>query len=193
MRQPSAIRPDNAAIGRNDDGSASAAARQGAPGTAADNGGSDAGLDRTDRRILAFLQANGRATNLELAEAARLSPAQCLRRHRRLEERGYITRYETRLAPARLGFTVLAFIHVSMEKGHIRDLPRFKDLIGHMTEVQECYSVTGDFDYVIKVVAYDLKSLSGFLMDRLMRLPGVTSVRSSVCLDEIKCTGALPV
>ena len=57
----------------------------------------------------------------------------------------------------------------------------------------ECYSVTGDFDYVIKVVARDLKALSRFLMDTLMRLPGVSSVRSSVCLDEIKCTGALPV
>ena len=80
-----------------------------------------------------------------------------------------------------------------MEKGHIRDLPKFKDLIADLPEVLECYSVTGDFDYVIKVVARDLKSLSRFLMDKLMRLPGVTSVRSSVCLDEIKCTSALPL
>lgn len=150
-------------------------------------------LDRTDRRILAFLQANGRATNLELAAAANLSAPQCHRRHRRLEEQGYIDRYETRLNAARLGLGVIAFIHVAMEKGHIRELPRFKDLIAELPEVLECYSVTGDFDYVIKVIATDLKALSQFLMDKLMRLPGVTSVRSSVCLDEIKCTSALPL
>jgi Lrp/AsnC family transcriptional regulator, leucine-responsive regulatory protein len=150
-------------------------------------------LDRTDRRILAFLQDHGRATNLEIAAAVSLSPAQCVRRHRRLEEAGYISRYETRLEPGRLGLTVIAFIHVAMEKGHVRELPRFNELIVEIPEVIECYSVTGDFDYVIKVVARDLKTLSKFLMERLMRLPGVTSVRSSVCLDEVKCTAALPV
>ncbi len=155
--------------------------------------GGASGLDRTDRRILSHLQSHGRASNLELAEAARLSPAQSLRRHRRLEERGFIAGYEARLVPAALGLTVVAFVHVSMERGHIRDLPRFKALIGDMAEVQECYSVTGDYDYVIKVVTRDLKALSGFLMDRLMRLPGVTGVRSSVCLDEIKCTAAVPL
>jgi DNA-binding Lrp family transcriptional regulator len=153
----------------------------------------DLDLDRTDRRILAYLQDHGRASNLELAAAASLSPAQCHRRHKRLEEQGYIARYETRLAPASLGLTVTAFIHVAMEKGHIRELPKFNERVTEMPEVQECYSVTGDFDYVLKVVARDLKSLSQFLMERLMRLPGVTSVRSSVCLDEIKCTTALPV
>ncbi len=150
-------------------------------------------LDRTDRRILDYLQRHGRATNLEIAEAARLSPAQCHRRHRRLEELGVIAGYETRLAPARLGFGVVAFIHVAMEKGHIREIPKFKDLVAELPEVLECYSVTGDFDYVVKVIARDLKSLSDFLMHSLMRLPGVTSVRSSVCLDEIKCTSALPL
>lgn len=150
-------------------------------------------LDRIDRAILALLQKNGRASNLELAAAANLSAPQCHRRHRRLEEAGYIDRYETRLVASRLGLGVVAFIHISMEKGHIRELPKFKDLIAEMPEVLECYSVTGDFDYVIKVIARDLKSLSRFLMDQLMRLPGVTSVRSSVCLDEIKCTSALPL
>ena len=152
-----------------------------------------AAVDRIDRRILAHLQANGRASNLELAAVAALSPAQCPRRHRRLEERGYIARYETRLVAERLGWTVFAFIHVAMERGRIRDIQRFKDLVQAMPEVQECYSVTGDFDYVMKVVAPDLKSLSALLMDRLMRLPGVSSVRSSICLDGIKCTAALPL
>lgn len=153
----------------------------------------DLDFDRIDRKILGFLQDHGRASNLELAEAASLSPAQSHRRHRRLEEQGFIAGYETRLNAARIGLNVVAFIHVAMEKGHIRDLKSFTDSIVELPEVLECYSVTGDFDYVIKVVARDLKSLSQFLMDKLMRLPGVNSVRSSVCLDEIKCTSALPL
>ena len=150
-------------------------------------------LDRTDLKILDHLQGHARASNLELAEAANLSPAQCHRRHRRLEDAGYVGRYETRLNAARLGLTVVAFIHVSMERSHIRELQKFKDLLANLLEVQECYSVTGDFDYVLKVVARDLPALSRFLMDTLMRLPGVAAVRSSVCMDEIKCTSALPL
>jgi Lrp/AsnC family leucine-responsive transcriptional regulator len=153
----------------------------------------DLDFDRIDRKILGYLQEHGRASNLDLAEAASLSPAQSHRRHRRLEEQGFIARYETRLNAVRLGLSVVAFIHVAMEKGHIRDLKKFTDVIVDLPEIQECYSVTGDFDYVIKVVAHDLKSLSQFLMDKLMRLPGVSSVRSSVCLDEIKCTSSLPL
>ena len=153
----------------------------------------DLDFDRLDRKILAFLQDHGRASNLELAEAVGLSPAQSHRRHRRLEEQGFITRYETRLDAARLGLGVVAFIHVAMEKGHIRDLKKFTDVVVDLPEILECYSVTGDFDYVIKVIAHDLKSLSLFLMDKLMRLPGVNSVRSSVCLDEVKCTSSLPL
>jgi DNA-binding Lrp family transcriptional regulator len=88
---------------------------------------------------------------------------------------------------------VVAFIHVTMERGHIREMPRFKQHIAELAHIQECYAVTGDSDYVLKVVARDLKSLSQFLMDTLMGLPGVSNVRSSVCLDEIKSTGSLPL
>jgi Lrp/AsnC family transcriptional regulator, leucine-responsive regulatory protein len=153
----------------------------------------DLDLDRIDRRLLAHLQLNGRASNLELAQAVGLSPAQCHRRHRRLEEQGYIAGYAARLDAVRLNLGVIAFIDVAMEKGHIRDLKKFTDVIVDLPEILECYSVTGDFDYVIKVVARDLKSLSTFLMEKLMRLPGVNSVRSSICLDELKCTTALPL
>ena len=137
-------------------------------------------LDRIDRRILEHLQGHARASNLELAEAAGLSPAQCHRRHKRLEEAGYVNRYETRLNAARIGLTVVAFIHVAMERGHVRELQKFKDLLASLDEVQECYSVTGDFDYVLKVVARDLPALSRFLMDTLMRLPGVEIGRAHV-------------
>ena len=111
----------------------------------------------------------------------------------RLEEAGFIARYETRLAPARLDLNVVAFILVAMEKGHIRDLSKFTDLVLDMPEVLECYSITGDYDFVIKVIARDLKGLSHFLIDKLMRMPGVDGVRSSVCLEEFKCTNSLPL
>jgi DNA-binding Lrp family transcriptional regulator len=150
-------------------------------------------LDRIDRKILSHLQRNARASNVELSEVANLSAPQCFRRHKRLEQAGVIAAYETRLNAARLGFGVTAFIHVTMDKGHIRDLPKFKNVVAGLPEIQECYAVTGDFDYMLKVVARDLQSLSRFLMETLMKLPGVTAVRSSVCLDEIKCTSALPL
>ena len=104
-----------------------------------------------------------------------------------------IAGYETRLDPGRLGLGVTAFVHVSMEKGYLSALRKFTDGIRSLPEVMECFSVTGDFDYVLKVVACDLKALSQFLMDTLMVLPGVDNVRSSVCLDQIKNTGALPL
>jgi Lrp/AsnC family transcriptional regulator, leucine-responsive regulatory protein len=150
-------------------------------------------VDAIDRRILAHLQEHGRATNLELAEAARLSPAQCNRRHRRLEEQRLVRRYEARLDAAALGLGVTAFVHVTMERGHMREVERFRGFIQSLSQVQECYAVTGDFDYVLKVVAPDLKALSDFLLATLMQSPGVNAVRSSVCLDEIKCTAALPL
>jgi Lrp/AsnC family leucine-responsive transcriptional regulator len=150
-------------------------------------------LDDIDHRLLRFLQERGRATNLEMAAAVGLSPAQCNRRHKRLEELGAITRYEARLHAGSLGLGVVAFIQVSMERGHIREISKFKALVRDLPQIQECYAVTGDADYVLKVVAPDLKALSDFLMDTLMRIPGVSTVRSTVCLDEIKCTGALPL
>ncbi|WP_322029866.1 Lrp/AsnC family transcriptional regulator [Paraburkholderia sp. J76] len=150
-------------------------------------------LDTIDMRLLAALQEHGRASNLELAAAIKLSPAQTLRRHRRLEELGVIRRYETRLDAQTLGFGVVAFIQVTMERGHMRELVKFKELVATLPQVQECYSVTGDIDYVLKVVARDLKALSEFLLDTLMRAPGVNSVQSIVCLDELKGTSAMPL
>ena len=150
-------------------------------------------IDAIDRRILSHLQEHGRATNLELAEAAHLSPAQCNRRHRRLEEQGLVKRYEARLDAPALGLGVTAFVHVTMERGHMREIAKFRGFVQSLAQVQECYAVTGDFDYVLKVVARDLKALSDFLLATLMQLPGVNAVRSSVCLDEIKCTSSLPL
>ena len=83
-------------------------------------------------------------------------------------------------------------VHLA-ERGHIRDLSKFQKFVSDLAQIQECFSVTGDIDYVLKVVAHDLKGLSTFLLETLMRIPGVSGVHSSVCLDEVKCTSAMPV
>lgn len=150
-------------------------------------------LDAIDRRLMAQLQHDGRITNLDLATAIQLSPAQCNRRHKRLEEDGFIQGYQARIAAHKLGWGVQAFIQVTMERGHIKDVDHFRDAVGAMEQVQECYAVTGDADYVLKVICRDLKSLSDFLLRHIMQLPGVSAVRSSVCLDEVKCTQAVPM
>jgi len=150
-------------------------------------------LDAIDKRLLACLQQDGRISNQELAQAVHLSPAQSHRRHKRLEEQGYVKGYETRLDAGKLGLGVLAYVHVTMERGHMREVARFRDTLMVLDQVQECYAVTGDFDYMLKVVARDLKQLSDFLLGTVALLPGVNGVRSSVCLDEIKSTTALPL
>ena len=150
-------------------------------------------LDATDVRILELLQENGRMSNLEMAEAIGLSPAQCSRRHHRLDEGGVIDRYEARLRPAALGLQVTAFVHIGMERGHMRDLKLFRQALAGMANVLECHSVTGDFDYVLKVITRDLEGLNVFLTERLVALPGVNFVRSSVCLEEIKPRSGLPL
>jgi Lrp/AsnC family leucine-responsive transcriptional regulator len=150
-------------------------------------------LDSIDLRILGLLQENGRMSNLEMAEAIGLSPAQCSRRHHRLDEGGVIAKYEARLRPAALGLQVTAFVHIGMERGHMRDLKLFRQALARMPEVLECHSVTGDFDYVLKVIARDLEGLNVILTERLVALPGVNFVRSSVCLEEIKPRSGLPL
>lgn len=106
---------------------------------------------------------------------------------------GYVRRYEARLDAQRLGLGVTAFVHLSMERGQHKQVQRFQQMVEQLPEVLECFAVSGDFDYVCKVVAHDLKSLSDLLLGKLAQLPGVSAVRSSICLHELKCTGALPL
>jgi DNA-binding Lrp family transcriptional regulator len=150
-------------------------------------------VDTLDLRILQHLQTDGRITNQDLAGAVHLSPAQCQRRHRRLEERGFIRGYEARLDAGRLGLGVTAFVQVTMERGHFKAMEPFRAAVSALPQVLECHAVTGDVDYVLKVVAPDLPGLSDLLLKSLAQLPGVSAVKSSVCLEEIKATAALPL
>jgi len=150
-------------------------------------------LDSIDRKILEAVQADGRISNVDLAARIHLSAPQCFRRVRSLEERGVIRGYRADVAPDAIGFAVTAYVSVSIggdDFGRVREI---EAEIRAFPQILECYSVSGEDDYLLKVVAHDLKSLSNFLTDRLMQVPGIDDVRSMICLEEIKLASPLPV
>lgn len=157
------------------------------------NKGKDIALDATDRRLLDLLQADARITNVALAEAVHLSPPPCLRRVRDLEAAGVIRGYVTLLDPAALGIEVSTFIQVSLERQVGNSLHLFEKTIESYPEVMECYLMTGDSDYLLRVVAPDLKSLQVFIVERLAKIPQVASIRSSIALKQVKYKTALPI
>lgn len=150
-------------------------------------------LDATDCRILAVLQRNARIANVDLARAVNLSPSPCLRRVRRLEADGYIRDHVTLLDPAAIGLPVSVFIHVTLEKQVDDALDEFERRILERPEVMECYLMTGDSDYLLRVVAPDLESYQRFLLDHLTRIPGVASIKSSFALKQVSYRTALPL
>lgn len=150
-------------------------------------------LDKYDRILLKTLQENGRASNVELSDKASLSAPQCYRRVRRLEADGIIRGYMAQVAPAAIGLGVVAFVSLTIDREQFKKVRELEKAIHQFPEILECYAISGDFDYLLKVVATDLKSFSNFLSDRLMQVPGVAGVRSMVCLEEIKQASALPV
>lgn len=150
-------------------------------------------LDRIDIELLAALQRDGRATNPALGERIHLSASQVSRRVQRLEEAGFIDRCVTLLRPAKLGLTVIAYTRVSLERHGEAENDEFDRAVRVLPEVQECYSVTGPYDYLLRIVSADLASFAQFMLHKLMRVPGVRGVESSVVLQEIKRTTELPL
>ena len=150
-------------------------------------------LDSFDLRLLAALQDSGRLTNQEIGDRIGLSPSQCSRRRTALEAAGLIRGYRAELAAELLGFRLLVFINVTLA-AHSRDnASGFRDLVARMDEVQEAYALTGDADYLLKVVVPDLKDLSVLVNDVLLPHETVARVRSSIVLDRLKETTRLPL
>jgi Lrp/AsnC family leucine-responsive transcriptional regulator len=149
-------------------------------------------LDAIDRKILENLQVSGRMSNVELAAAIHLSAPQCFRRVRALEERGVIRGYHASVEAAAVGLDVVAYVSLNIVGNAFGQVREIEAQLRDFPQVLECHIVSGDCDYLLKVVARDLKSLSHFLTDRLMQVPGVANVRSMICLEEIKPTGPLP-
>ena len=150
-------------------------------------------IDAFDLKIIGALQDDGRLTNQELAELAGLSASQCSRRRMRLEEEKVIAGYHADLSSEALGFTVIAFIQVTLATHSPDNAKRFRTLVGRIDEIQEAYSLTGDADYVLKAVLRDLKGLSSLVNDVLMPHQSVAHVRSSIVLDRLKESSRLPL
>ncbi|MET4699523.1 Lrp/AsnC family leucine-responsive transcriptional regulator [Constrictibacter sp. MBR-5] len=150
-------------------------------------------LDAIDRRILRVLQENARIPNVELAQAVGLSPSPCLRRVRDLEERGIVRRYVGLVDPGAVGLPVSVFVQVTLERQVERALETFETAVQERPEVMECYLMTGDADYLLRVVVPDLEAFQRFLMDHLTRVPGVASIKSSFALKQVKYLTALPL
>ena len=151
------------------------------------------GLDAIDQRIVGELQDNARLTNVELAARVGLSPSPCLARVRALEQSGVISRYVTLLDPAKLGLNVSMFIQVSLEKQIEPALEMFQAAINSFPEVMECYLMTGDSDYLLRVIVPDMQALEKFIVGRLSKTPGVANIRSSLALKQVKYKTALPL
>jgi Lrp/AsnC family leucine-responsive transcriptional regulator len=149
--------------------------------------------DRTDRRILATLQREGRLPNAELAERVNLSPSACLRRLQRLEQAGVIAGYAARIDPAAIGLGLQAVVRVQLEKHGSAGVARFAEAVRGWDEVVACFALTGDMDYLLHVVVADLDHYSRFLMDKLLNAAGVADLNSSFVLQTVKQSGELPL
>lgn len=150
-------------------------------------------LDKFDIQIIKALQQDARSTHQKLARDIPLSPSQIGRRLQRLEDSGLIEGYHLSLRPEKIGLSVTAFVHVSLERHGEAELRHFSDAVAAMPEILECYATAGEADYLMRVVVRDLPSLSRFVMNRLMSLPLVRSARSTITLEAIKSTRQLPL
>lgn len=150
-------------------------------------------IDAIDRRILQCLQENARISNADLAQAVGLSASACSRRVRDLETAGVIQRYTALVDPVAVGMPVSVFINVTLGKQVEQDLEVFEAAVAGLPEVMECYLMTGDSDYLLRVVASDVAAFRRFLMDDLTRIPGVANIRSSFALNQVKYLTALPL
>jgi len=150
-------------------------------------------LDKIDRQILDILQTDGRITNLMLAEQIGLSPTATSERLRALVREGCITGYGARLDPHRLGFGLLVFVEVQLDKTTPDAFERFAEAVRRAPQILECHMVAGGFDYLIKARLHDMTSYRSFLGDVLLGFPGVRETRSYAVMEEVKSDAPLPV
>ncbi len=150
-------------------------------------------LDAIDRRLLEALQEDARIANADLAKKVGLSPSPCWRRVRRLEQRGVVRRYVTLLNTEAIGLPINVFATVALDKQVESALENFETLITRYPEVMECYLMTGEFDYLLRIVVPDLHAYERFLMDHLTRIDGIASIKSSISLKQVRYKTALPL
>jgi Lrp/AsnC family leucine-responsive transcriptional regulator len=150
-------------------------------------------LDRTDRMILGILQREGRITNLDLADRAGLSPTAASERTRRLIKEGLVTGFGAKLDPQRLGFGLLVFVEVLLDKTTPDVFIHFAAAVRRAPEVLECHMVAGGFDYLLKTRMRDMAAYRAFLGGVLLSLPGVRETRTYAVMEEVKVDAPLPL
>ena len=150
-------------------------------------------LDRTDRAILHELQLDGRLSNVELAARVNLSESACLRRVRNLEELGVISGYAMLVDQRQVGYPSTVFVQISLDRQQREDLENFERAVSHVPEVMECYLMTGEADFLLRVVASDAADFEQLHSNYLTRLPGVTRVHSSFSLRTVVKKTELPI
>ena len=150
-------------------------------------------LDATDRKIVSLLQEDGRLTNAELAEEVGLSQSACHRRVKRLEDEGVIAGYGAFVDRRRVGLSVLAYVTVKMESHAEELLLKFVKGVEAIEEIVDCHAITGDGDYLLKVVAKDMDSYSKVALKKIVRLPGVKDSSTNFVLSTLKLTPAWPL
>ena len=150
-------------------------------------------LDRYDLAILDALQKDGRISNVQLATAVNLSESACLRRVRVLEESGMIDRYVALVSQPAAGLPGNVFVHIGLHREEERELAAFEEAVKNIPEVMECYLMTGEFDYLLRVVVRDMADFERLHKESLTRLPGVARVNSSVAIRTVQKTTELPL
>jgi len=150
-------------------------------------------LDRYDHRILDALQRDGRISNVQLASLVNLSESACLRRVRALEDSGIIERYAALVSQPRLGLAGNVFVHIALHREEQSELAAFEDAVKSIPEIMECYLMTGEFDYLLRVVVADMADFERLHNELLTRLPGVARVNSSVAIRTVQKRTELPL
>jgi len=150
-------------------------------------------LDRIDMKILRTLQEQGRISNVDLAKHAGLSAPPCLRRVRALEEAGILTSYHAVINPEKLGYNVVAYTFVSLSSHADTDLVKFEEHARQWPQVRECILLSGEYDYLLKVVAEDWDHYQSFVTDQLTKAPNVVGVRSSLAIRTAKHEAGVPL
>ena len=150
-------------------------------------------LDELDIAILRELQEDGRITNIELARRINLSPPATHARLKNLEERGFIRRYTALLNHEQLGYDMVCLVLISIQNHRSDAVEFFQDSIKLIPEILECYHITGEFDFILKVVIHDRRGLERFLVERLAPIPNITRIQTALVIREVKSTTALPL
>ncbi len=150
-------------------------------------------LDRTDRRILECLQADGRISNVQLARKVNLTPTPCIERVKRLERQGYIRGYTALLDPEMVNAALLVFVEIDLSHNSPDAFRRFREEARQLPEIQDCHLVSGNFDYLIKARVSDMKAYRELLGEKILSLPEVIGSRSYVVMEEVKETLTLPL